>query len=110
MIAARTKAALQAVKARGKKLGGYRGDQLTDEAHAMGCKAVTDRANARASDLAPIVREAQRGGATSLRAIATVLNARNIPTPRGHGRWQAGTVSQLLARLPADSLSSDDVS
>jgi DNA invertase Pin-like site-specific DNA recombinase len=28
MIAARTKAALQAAKARGKKLGGYRGNQL----------------------------------------------------------------------------------
>ena len=42
-------------------------------------------------------------GATSLRAIATVLNARNIPTPRGRGAWQAGTVSQLLARLPAEA-------
>src|SRR5450432_1417689 len=52
MIAARTRAALQAAKARGRKLGGYRGDQLTDAARAMGCKAVTDRANARAADLA----------------------------------------------------------
>jgi DNA invertase Pin-like site-specific DNA recombinase len=99
MIAARTKAALQAAKARGRKLGGYRGDQLTDEARTLGCKAVRDRANARAADLAPIVREAQRGGAHSLRAIADVLNARKIPTPRGRGAWQAGQVSQLLARL-----------
>jgi DNA invertase Pin-like site-specific DNA recombinase len=101
MIAARTKAALQAVKARGKKLGGYRGNQLTDAACAAGCKAVQERADARAADLAPNVRDAQQAGARSLRAIAAVLNARGIPTPRGRGTWQAGTVSQLLARLPA---------
>jgi DNA invertase Pin-like site-specific DNA recombinase len=102
MIAARTKAALQAVKARGKKLGGYRGNQLTDAARAAGCRAVQARADARAADLAPIVRDAQRAGAGSLRAIAAVLNARGIPTPRGRGAWQAGTVSQLLARLPVE--------
>jgi DNA invertase Pin-like site-specific DNA recombinase len=101
MIAARTKAALQAAKARGRKLGGYRGDQLTDEARALGCKAVQERADARAADLAPIVRDAQAAGARSLRAIAEVLNARAIPTPRGHGPWRAGQVSQLLARLSA---------
>jgi DNA invertase Pin-like site-specific DNA recombinase len=100
MIAARTKAALQAAKARGQKLGGHRGNQLTDEARAMGCKVVRDRANARAADLAQIVREAQAGGARSLRAIAAVLNERNVPTPRGRGAWQAGQVSQLLSRLP----------
>jgi DNA invertase Pin-like site-specific DNA recombinase len=99
MIAARTKAALQAAKARGKKLGGYRGNQLTDAARAAGCKAITARADARAADLAPIVRDAQRAGARSLRAIAAALNARNIPTPRGLGKWQAGQVNQLLARL-----------
>src|SRR5258707_7976656 len=69
----------------------------------IGHRAVTDRANARAADLAPIVREAHRSGANSLRAIAAVLNARNIPTPRGRGAWQAGQVSQLLARLPAEA-------
>jgi len=29
------------------------------------------------------------------------LNRRGIQTPRGKGEWQASTVSQLLARLPA---------
>jgi DNA invertase Pin-like site-specific DNA recombinase len=102
MIAARTKAALQAAKARGKKLGGHRGNQLTDSARAAGAKAITARADARALDLAPVVRDAQKGGARSLRAIAAVLNARKIPTPRGRGQWQAGQVSQLLARLPPE--------
>jgi Recombinase len=38
-------------------------------------------------------------GTRSLRAIADELNARGIQTPRGVGQWQAGSVSQLLARL-----------
>ena len=38
-----------------------------------------------------------RHGARSLRAIANALNARGVPTARG-GRWQAMTVSNILAR------------
>jgi hypothetical protein len=38
-------------------------------------------------------------GARSLRAIAAELNRRGIRTPRGVGERQAGSVSQLLARL-----------
>ena len=41
----------------------------------------------------------QAAGTTSLRGIAAELNNRGIQTPRGKGEWQAGTVSQLLARL-----------
>jgi DNA invertase Pin-like site-specific DNA recombinase len=100
MISERTKAALAAAKARGVKLGGDRGARLTPEARQAGCRAVTARADARASDLAPIVKELQATGARSLRAIAAKLNERAIRTPRGNGRWQAGTVHQLLARLP----------
>jgi DNA invertase Pin-like site-specific DNA recombinase len=98
LISSRTKAALQAAKARGRKLGGYRGNQLTAKARQAGVKAVQARADARAADLAPVVAELQAAGVTSLRAIADALNKRHIPTPRG-GRWQAGNVSQLLARL-----------
>jgi DNA invertase Pin-like site-specific DNA recombinase len=99
MISERTKAALAAAKARGVRLGGYRGARLTAEARQAGCKAVTDRANARAADLAPIVGALQAAGARSLRAIAAGLNDRGVRTPRGTGKWQAGTVSQLLARI-----------
>ena len=35
--------------------------------------------------------------ANSLRTIAEALNTRGVPTARG-GRWQAMTVSNLLAR------------
>jgi DNA invertase Pin-like site-specific DNA recombinase len=100
MISERTKAALAAAKARGVRLGGYRGARLTVEARQAGCKAVTERANARAADLGPIVRDLQAAGARSLRAIAAGLNDRGVKTPRGNGKWQAWTVHQLLAQLP----------
>jgi hypothetical protein len=95
-----TRDGLQRAKARGQKLGGDRGDQLTDKARALGCKARTAQADARAADLAPIVAELQASGVTSLRGIAKALNERGIQTPRGTGAWQAGTVAQLLARMP----------
>jgi Recombinase len=54
-------------------------------------------ADRHAANVLPIIREIQRAGAKSLRAIAEALNARGVPTARG-GRWQAMTVSNLLAR------------
>jgi len=46
----------------------------------------------------PIIREAQKAGATSLRDIADVLNARGVQTP---GRWYATSVKNILERAPA---------
>jgi hypothetical protein len=47
------------------------------------------------------MRELQAAGITTLRAIAAALNERGISAPRGNGQWQAGTVAELLRRLPA---------
>jgi hypothetical protein len=58
------------------------------------------RANARAADLAPTIKNIQVAGTTSLRGIADALNARNVPTARGEGRWQASQVMRVLRRLP----------
>jgi hypothetical protein len=66
-----------------------------------GRKARTARADARASELAPIITELRAGGVTSSRAIAAELNARGIPTPTGRGSWQASQVVRVLARLQA---------
>jgi len=99
MISARTKAALAAAKRRGVKLGGARDKHgLTAKVRAQGRAAVQARVQARADDLAAIVKELQANGATSLRAIAAKLNEQRIPTAKG-GEWSAVQVSRLLARL-----------
>jgi Recombinase len=45
----------------------------------------------------PIIREAQKAGARTLREIAEALNARGIPTARG-GQWYAQSVANILER------------
>lgn len=103
-ISARTKAALQAAKARGTKLGGHRTDAdgkavtLSLDAIAKGRETIARRANAKASRIAPAIRELRATGVTSLTGIAQGLNELGIPTPRG-GRWQAVQVHRVLARL-----------
>jgi hypothetical protein len=50
-----------------------------------------------AANVLPIIREAQKAGANTLRQIADALNARGIPTARG-GQWHATSVKNLLER------------
>lgn len=92
MIAERTKAALQAAKARGTRLGRHGAEML---APAYRAQAVE-----RAQALAPVVAEIRAVGASSLREIAAGLNARSIPTPGG-GQWSAMQVKRMLERLSA---------
>lgn len=89
MIAARTKAALQAAKARGVRLGRNGADRLSREYHA--------EAAARARELRPVFDELQPQ-ALSARAMARELNNRGITPPKG-GKWHAVTVQRVLARL-----------
>src|ERR1700759_2734197 len=67
MISERTKAALAAAKRRGVKLGGDHGGWLTAKAPRAGVEARQARAAAKAADLAPIFKELQADGITSLR-------------------------------------------
>ena len=67
----------------------------------VGCKTRTDRADARATDLAPTIAELQAAGVMSLHGIAAALNARGIPTVNGKGAWQAIQVRRVLGRLSA---------
>jgi DNA invertase Pin-like site-specific DNA recombinase len=88
-ISARTKAALVAAKARGKRLGSYGADVLAQRWKA--------EAQQRADALAPTLRELQAKGLT-LRGMAAELSKRKIATPRG-GKWHPQTVQQVLRRL-----------
>jgi DNA invertase Pin-like site-specific DNA recombinase len=90
-ISLRTKAALQAAKERGTKLGGLReGTAQRNEAS----KAIADNNAQRVSSLVVPLRNA----GASLRAIAEALNNASIPTPRG-GVWGPSQVKYTLDRL-----------
>jgi DNA invertase Pin-like site-specific DNA recombinase len=99
MISARTKDALQAAKRRGKKLGGNRGVKPGARMQAASRKALRERTERRAADIAPTLAELQAAGATNLRAIADGLNAKKIPTAHGQGEWTATQVMRVLGRL-----------
>lgn len=101
-ISSRTKAALQAAKARGVKLGGSRDTPPPPPPHALGnvasAKARAEKALDHALSVANEIERARAGGAHSLRQIAAVLNDRGINTPRPGGQWQAAQVKAVLER------------
>jgi DNA invertase Pin-like site-specific DNA recombinase len=92
-ISERTKAALAAAKARGKKLG------TPDPAGAVARMGAALRAQTAqfAANVLPIIREIQRAGHKSHNAIASQLNARKVATARG-GRWTHMQVGNILKR------------
>ena len=98
-ISARTKAALEAAKARGTRLGGLRWDlaSVSEQGRAMALKVRKESAENRASDLMPVIESIKAEGATSLRQIAAVLNVRGITTARG-GEWSAVQVQRRMGR------------
>ena len=90
-ISTRTKAALQAAKARGTKLGGARPNQQARH------DAVKALALENANRVAPIIMDQMKAGKT-YRYIAGQLNDLSVPTARG-GLWYAGTVRNYHKRL-----------
>jgi DNA invertase Pin-like site-specific DNA recombinase len=98
LISTRTRQALAAAQARGVTLGSPKLAQARESAVAS-IKAGADQ---HAANVLPIIREAQRAGATSLRAVAEALNARGISTARG-GSWHAMSVKNVLDRQGAST-------
>ena len=99
LISTRTRQALAAAQARGVTLGSPKLAQARESAMAS-IKAGADQ---HAANVLPIIREAQKAGATTLRAIAEALNARGVVTARG-GSWYAMPVKNVLDRpLPNTS-------
>ena len=91
----RTKAALQAAKARGTVLG-TNGKALA--------RRYRSEALGRAVGLADTVRALQATHPT-VRALAVALNERGVPTPNG-GQWHASSVHRLLRRIEETQSSS----
>lgn len=92
-ISERTKAALQAAKARGRKLGSPVAAKTVAKARAARSAYV---AKANATTLA-VIREVQGSGAKTLAGIARALRARGVKTPGGRNEWQPVQVWRLLA-------------
>lgn len=102
LIAERTRAALQAARARGTKLGGRRGahriEDHADRGRQRSAEVRTAQADALASDRFEVVRTIRAEGVSSLQGIARELNKRSIPAPRG-GSWSAGQVRRVVSRM-----------
>lgn len=94
LISQRTKAALHSLKAQGKQLGNRTN---LSEASTKGAASNKVGADAFARNVLPIIETIRRQGATTLSAIASELNARNVQTARG-GKWEAMQVSRILKR------------
>jgi DNA invertase Pin-like site-specific DNA recombinase len=92
-ISERTKAALAAARARGKRLGTPDPKGAVKRMHA----ALKAKTNGFTANVLPIIREVRAGGYSSLNAIAGQLNARRVATARG-GRWTHVQVRQILER------------
>ena len=93
MISQRTKAALQAAKARGTKLG----SPNPKKGAAIRSRVLQDKADRFAARVLPVIRGLQAEGITSHKALAKALNARGIPTANKR-KWYGTTVRNLLAR------------
>ena len=91
-ISARTKAGLNAARARGVLLG------AAGPAGAAANAARTQRATARAAELAEHLLPLRAQG-LAYGVIAEQLNANGVPTPSGTGRWAATSVRRAIARV-----------
>jgi len=93
-ISKRTKAALDAAKARGVKLG----TKSPEISSAAGVAALQANAEQFALTVLPVIRDLKAAGYTSLRQIAAALTERKVATVRGNTNWSASQVSNIIAR------------
>ncbi|WP_116598998.1 recombinase family protein [Primorskyibacter marinus] len=97
-ISDRTKAALEAAKARGVALGASNPviREALQQAEAKSIQTRKAKADFHAANVLPLIHAIQARGA-SLRQIAGELNERGVKTARG-GQWHAMTVRNVLTR------------
>ena len=102
-ISNRTKAALQAKKARGALLGfanpARQGMTAKEAARIRGTRISLD-ADQFAANTLPVIASIKKAGINSLNGIAKALNARGVRTARGKS-WYASTVRNITAHKAA---------
>lgn len=101
-ISERTKAALAAAKARGRKLGWSMPSRRKEQpvAAEKGAAANASRADQFAENVLPVIRSIRAAGASTLAEVAEALNNRGIRTARG-GQWYPMTVRNIETRADA---------
>ena len=108
-ISDRVTRALAAAKARGQVLGAY---DTNDKSKFIGrtgtkkdcIKAATAKkqyANTKAENYKPLFDRLNPDGQMSMYSMAQALNAEDIPTPSGRGKWQNVTVKRIYDRMAA---------
>lgn len=103
LISERTKAALTAAKARGKRLGNPNGAAslrayIAESGNGKALAAIRDGAQERAERYRDEIERLTAEGITTLSGIADAMNAAGETTPRG-GTWTATAVKRLQERL-----------
>jgi len=93
-ISQRTKATLQAARARGTKLD----SPQPKKGAAIRAQVLQDKADRFAAHVLPVIRGLQAQGITSYKALACALNARGIHTANQR-KWYGSTVENLLHRV-----------
>jgi DNA invertase Pin-like site-specific DNA recombinase len=98
LISQRTKAALAVAKAKGVKLGGWRKNsaELHKYGSPAGVTARQEKARERNAEALGAIREIQGKGVTTLRGIASELNAMHLTTPRG-SEWTSVQVYRIVS-------------
>lgn len=91
MISKRTREALAAAKARGVRLGSPNPRKGSEIGNAIK-KAKADQF---AANILPIIEGIQKSGITTLRGIASALDARGVKTTRGQ-QWTGTSVRRIL--------------
>ena len=94
MISARTRAALQAAKVRGVKLGAKNPSLAAKRAGIV----AADKADALAIRLRPEIARCQKAGFRTFREIAECLSARGVKTSQGTTEWSASSVRNAMIR------------
>jgi DNA invertase Pin-like site-specific DNA recombinase len=95
MISSRTKAALQAAKARGVKLGGARGATITDATREASLKVRQETAAKRNEGILTTLLGLKAQGFETLNQLADELNRRGYTTARGK-QWSHVQVMRIM--------------
>ena len=99
-ISERVSAALQAAKARGTKLGGFRGGHFPEAVHEAGRARKVEMADENALKLFETIRALDPENVMNRAQLARLLNEKQIKTPRG-ADWQVTTLTRLFKRVEA---------